>query len=64
VVVSTANGLKFTDFKIRYHEDVLEGVSRPRHRNVPIPLPNRYEDVRAAVLRDLDALHGAGTGSA
>jgi threonine synthase len=63
VVVSTANGLKFTDFKIRYHEDVLEGVSKPRHRNVPIPLPNRYEEVRDAVLRDLDSQQGAAAGS-
>ena len=26
VVISTANGLKFTDFKLRYHEGELEGV--------------------------------------
>ena len=26
VVISTANGLKFTDFKLQYHEGALEGV--------------------------------------
>lgn len=61
VVVSTANGLKFTDFKIRYHEDQLAGVPQPRHRNVPISLPNDYQAVRDAVLRDLDTLPAART---
>jgi threonine synthase len=61
VVVSTANALKFTDFKIRYHEDALEGVPDPRHRNVPVPLPNQYQAVREAVLRDLEVQHGAKT---
>ena len=27
VVISTANGLKFADFKIRYHESRIEGVT-------------------------------------
>lgn len=61
VVVSTANGLKFTDFKIRYHEDQLAGVPHPRHRNVPISLPNDYQAVRDAVLRDLDTQPAART---
>ena len=30
VVVSTANGLKFTDFKVRYHEAKLADVPSPR----------------------------------
>jgi threonine synthase len=63
VVVSTANGLKFTEFKIRYHEDQLAGVPQPRHRNVPIPLPNDYQAVRDAVLRDLDTQPAARTAS-
>lgn len=54
VVISTANGLKFSDFKIRYHENTLDNVPSPRHRNVPIELPARYEDVRDTVLRGLD----------
>lgn len=49
VVVSTANGLKFTQFKIRYHEDRIPEVSS-KHRNTPIELPNDYEAVKRAVF--------------
>lgn len=48
VVVSTANGLKFTDFKCGYHERTLPGVA-PAHANAPIDLPNDYDAVRRAV---------------
>jgi threonine synthase len=48
VVVSTANGLKFTDFKIRYHERALEGVEG-NYVNRPVELPNDYDAVRRAV---------------
>ncbi|HVZ32159.1 MAG TPA: pyridoxal-phosphate dependent enzyme, partial [Polyangiaceae bacterium] len=54
VVISTANGLKFTDFKVRYHEGRLHGASA-RFRNVPLELPNDFEAVKKAVLGDLDA---------
>jgi threonine synthase len=27
VVISTAHGLKFTEFKVAYHENTLEGIS-------------------------------------
>jgi threonine synthase len=53
VVVSTANGLKFTDFKVRYHEDRIAGA-RAKDKNAPIELPADYATVRDAVLRDLD----------
>lgn len=53
IVVSTANGLKFTDFKVRYHESRIEGVAS-KSRNVPIDLPNDFEAVKKAVLGDLD----------
>ena len=49
VVVSTASGLKFTDFKVRYHEGAIPGVS-PKHANRPIELPNNFEAVKRAVL--------------
>jgi threonine synthase len=49
VVISTANGLKFTDFKVRYHESRIEGVESA-HANKPIPLPNDYEAVKRTVL--------------
>lgn len=55
VVVSTANGLKFTDFKVRYHESQLEGFAAFKHANTPIVLPNDYSAVREAVRRSLGA---------
>jgi threonine synthase len=48
VVISTANGLKFTDFKIGYHEERLAGVES-HHANRPLVLPNDYDAVVAAV---------------
>ena len=48
VVISTANGLKFADFKIGYHEGRLEGISS-RHANRPIDLPNNYDAVVGAI---------------
>jgi threonine synthase len=48
VVISTANGLKFTDFKIGYHENRLAGITS-RHANAPVELPNSYEAVLAAL---------------
>jgi len=50
VVISTANGLKFADFKIGYHEGRLEGISS-RHANRPIDLPNSYDAVVGAIER-------------
>jgi threonine synthase len=54
VVISTASGLKFADFKVGYHEARLEGASAPRFRNVPVELPERYDAVRDALQRGLD----------
>ena len=48
VVISTANGLKFTDFKVKYHERTLEGVAAP-YANRPVELPNDYDAVRRAI---------------
>ncbi|HEY1811253.1 MAG TPA: threonine synthase [Kofleriaceae bacterium] len=53
VVISTASGLKFADFKIGYHEGTLADVPAPRLRNVPVELPARYDAVREALLRGL-----------
>jgi threonine synthase len=50
VVISTANGLKFADFKIGYHEGRLEGLTS-RHANHPIDLPNDYGAVVGAIER-------------
>jgi threonine synthase len=53
VVISTANGLKFTDFKVGYHERTLPGVPSYKHANSAILLPNDYLPVRDAVRRTL-----------
>jgi threonine synthase len=53
VVISTASGLKFTDFKIRYHEGRVEGV-QSQYPNLPVRLPNEYEAVKKAVFSALD----------
>jgi threonine synthase len=50
VVISTANGLKFLDFKVGYHEGTLGFASG--HANHPIELP-------ASVSAVKDALHEA-----
>ena len=55
VVVSTANGLKFTDFKVRYHDGELPDVPKPKHANHPVLLPNDYTAIRDAVRRALDS---------
>jgi threonine synthase len=44
VVVSTASGLKFTEFKVRYHERQIEGLSS-RGANQPVYLPAHYGQV-------------------
>jgi len=53
VVLSTAHGLKFIDFKVRYHEMRLEGVEASLP-NPPIELPARYEAVRDEMLRQIE----------
>lgn len=53
VVVSTANGLKFSEFKTRYHDHAIAQVT-PHHRNTPIDLPEDYAVIREIVLRSLD----------
>ena len=48
VVVSTASGLKFSDFKLGYHEGRLPEVTS-LHSNTPVELPNNYDSVRRAI---------------
>jgi threonine synthase len=45
VVISTASGLKFTDFKADYHAEKLAGI-RATQANRPIELPNDYDQIR------------------
>jgi threonine synthase len=54
VVISTASGLKFSDFKVGYHEGALAGVTAPRYRNAVVELPESYDAIREALQRGLD----------
>ena len=49
IVISTANGLKFPEFKIRYHDGTLPEI-RPLLANRPMELPAEYGAVRDAVF--------------
>ena len=49
VVISTAHGLKFTDFKVKYHENQLEEVESA-YANAPVELPAEYDKVKGAIL--------------
>jgi threonine synthase len=62
VVISTAHGLKFVDFKVGYHRMQLEGVVSD-HPNPPIELPADYETVRSTMLAEIDRRFGSGPGS-
>jgi threonine synthase len=52
VVISTAHGLKFTGFKVGYHEETLEDVDA-RLTNPPLELPPDLDAVNAAINRSL-----------
>jgi threonine synthase len=52
IVISTAHGLKFSEFKVGYHEGRLEGVNS-RHANRPIELPPDVERVRKTLGEEL-----------
>ena len=53
VVISTAHGLKFVDFKVGYHHMELEGIA-PQNPNPPIELPADYARVRSRMLEEID----------
>ena len=48
IVISTANGLKFTEFKVRYHDRALAGIASAQ-ANPPVELPADYDRVLAAI---------------
>lgn len=48
VVISTAHGLKFSEFKVQYHQDQLEDCSS-RLANPPTELPASYDAVIRAI---------------
>jgi threonine synthase len=58
VVISTAHGLKFTDFKVHYHRDELPGISSALP-NEPIVLPASYDRVRDEIFRQIETRFGS-----
>ena len=58
VVVSTASGLKFTEFKVRYHDKTLPGIAST-YANPPLDLPADYDQVRKALDAHAKSLAGA-----
>ena len=52
VVISTAHGLKFTDFKVGYHESTLEGVTS-QYANPAVHLPADAGAVKAEIEKRL-----------
>jgi threonine synthase len=50
VCVSTASGLKFTEFKVRYHDRSIPGVEAS-FANPPVHLPAKYGDVVDAIQK-------------
>ncbi len=57
VVISTAHGLKFTDFKVRYHEGSLEFPCR--FANKPIEVPPSVDAVKGALRQALQKRRNA-----
>ena len=53
VVISTASGLKFPDFKVGYHQGSLEAIA-DTYANQPVVLPAEYEAVKRAALDGVD----------
>ena len=53
IVISTANGLKFTDFHTDYHTKALKSV-KSNYSNLPVELPPNYNVVRDAILKRLE----------
>ena len=53
IVISTANGLKFPDFKVAYH-NVTPGEPPPRYLNAPLELEADYETVLEQISTHLD----------
>lgn len=52
VIISTAHGLKFVEFKIGYHKKELEGVFS-KYANTPIELPPDYDKVKDAIFKNI-----------
>ncbi len=53
VVISTAHGLKFTDFKTQYHENGLNGV-KTSYQNMPVNLAPDIDEIKRVVIDRLE----------
>jgi threonine synthase len=53
VVISTAHGLKFTGFKVDYHESALDEVES-QLANPPVYLPADVKTVKETIKHKLD----------
>jgi threonine synthase len=56
VCISTAHGLKFTEFKVRYHESQLDQIMSSR-ANPAVLLPPDYDQVSEAIRQRFAAVH-------
>ena len=52
IVISTANGLKFPDFKVAYH-NVVPNQPPPRYHNIPLELEAGFENVLKQIDKHL-----------
>jgi len=57
VVISTAHGLKFTEFKVQYHEEALDFPCR--FANKPVELPPSVDAVKEALRQALQKRRNA-----
>ena len=53
VVISTANGLKFTDFLFKCHTNTIPGIQSD-YAFEAVEVPSKYEDVRNAIREKID----------
>jgi threonine synthase len=52
VIISTAHGLKFSEFKVGYHEKTLQGI-KSKHSNEPITVKDDVNIVRDIIEKEL-----------
>lgn len=52
VIISTAHGLKFVEFKIGYHERRLEGIIS-KYANAPVELLPDFREVKKAIFENI-----------
>ena len=53
IVISTANGLKFTNFKLDYHRNKLPEVDASKFSSRPIEIPGDYQSVVRAIAEKI-----------